>query len=273
VRPAVSATNRGEAVPGDNRSPHVPASSGQRGPGRHVPGHHPPGAGNPGAPGGDSLTRPFAGNVAAPGALLEAGGEVGIGRGWSAVALGAQAEDAGGSSRTGALLGVRYSLLPETVRATQLVLSGGVLRELQGRGGAWARAALGHDEGRARLAVSVHGERIFDGARDAVDVMVTAGASFRLVESLRAGLEYVGQDLEGMVDDDAEGGARHIVGPMLAATLWNERLTLVGGTGGCARGGAGTGARADRSRLPVLMHEVSRSWRSFVTGIGVGGQG
>jgi hypothetical protein len=182
--------------------------------------------------GSGSPTRAFAGNLGPSGALLELGGEIGLLDRLSAVAIGAQGQDAGGSAQTGAMLGLRWSLLPRSFHATQLVLSGGFLRELQGGSGAWGALSLGHDEGRARLAVSVHGERIFAAGRDSVDVMVTAGATMRLLENIRAGIEYVGQDLEGAFsDDEAEGGARHIVGPVLAAALWSQRISLVAGPG------------------------------------------
>jgi hypothetical protein len=179
--------------------------------------------------GSGSPTRAFAGNTSTSGALLEAGGEVGLTGGLSAVAIGAQGEDASGAAQTGAMLGLRWSLLPRSVRATQLVVSGGFLRELQGNSGAWGRISLGHDAGPARLALSVHGERIFTAARDSLDLMVTAGATVRLLENVRAGIEYVGQDLEGVVGGDSEGGARHLAGPVVSAALWNQRVSIAGG--------------------------------------------
>ena len=176
-----------------------------------------------------SPTRAFAGNTGTAGGLLEIGGEVGLADRLSAVAIGAQGEDAGGSAQTGGMLGLRWSVLPGSTQSTHLVLSGGFLRELEGHSGAWGRLTLGHDAGRARLTASLHGERIFTSGRDSVDVMVTAGATVPLTESVRAGLEYVGQDLEGVLGDETEGGARHILGPVVSAVLWSQRVSLVGG--------------------------------------------
>jgi hypothetical protein len=59
--------------------------------------------------------------------------------------------------------------------------------------------------------------------------MVTAGANLRLAESLRAGIEYVGQDLEGVLEDEAEGGARHVLGPSLSAAFLGDRLSIAAG--------------------------------------------
>lgn len=179
--------------------------------------------------GGNSLTRPFAGNLSTSGAMVEAGAEMGLTARLSAVAIGAREQDGNDSARTGAILGLRWSALPASSRHTQLVLSGGVLRELGGSAGGWARLSVGHDEGRARFVASIHGERIFASGHDSIDMMVTAGANVRLLESVRAGIEYVGQDLEGAFGDESEGGARHIVGATFSAALIGDRMSIVAG--------------------------------------------
>ena len=179
--------------------------------------------------GGGSPTRPFSGNLTTAGALVELGGEVGLVDGLSVLAIGAQGQDGSGSGQTGALLGLRWSVLPRALRRTQLVVSGGILRELQGSAGAWARASFGHDEGPARFAASLHGERLFAAGRDAIDLIVTAGATIRLLETVRVGVEYVGQDLEGIVDQEAERGPRHLVGPIVSAALFGQRMSASAG--------------------------------------------
>src|SRR5262245_51741188 len=177
---------------------------------------------------GNSPTRPFASNLASPGATLELGAELGVVRGVSLQLTGVRGESyTSGEGATGGQLGIRWAALAS--RSTRLVLSAGYLRELSGGDGAWGRVGLEHDLGLARLALSVHGEHVFVPGRDGFDVMVTAGADMRVVGPLRAGIEYVGQDLEGLAEDDAEGGARHIVGGMLSVRLFSERLSLVGG--------------------------------------------
>jgi hypothetical protein len=107
---------------------------------------------------------------------------------------------------------------------------GGWLRELGGdRDGAWLRLTVAQDIERLRLGATVHGEHVFATGRDPVDVLLLAGASYGLVGPLRAGLEYVGQDLEESWGDQAEGGARHLVGPELAVELLRRRLSISGG--------------------------------------------
>jgi hypothetical protein len=177
---------------------------------------------------GDSPTRPFAANTATRGALVEAGGEVGFGAGLSLAIQGAQGEAESGQRSAGAVVGLRYSLLARGA-PTQVVVSAGYLRELAGHDGVWARALVGQDFGPARVQLSVHGERVFADGRDKIDLMVNAAASVRVDGPFRLGVEYVGQDLEETFSDEAEGGARHIVGPTASVGLLRERLTLVGG--------------------------------------------
>jgi hypothetical protein len=98
-----------------------------------------------------------------------------------------------------------------------------------GADGAWASFSASVDLRRVRLGVTTLGEHVFASGRDPVDVMVQAGASYRFTSWFRAGVEWVGQDLEETFDDEAEGGARQFVGPTAAFQLLQERLTIVGG--------------------------------------------
>jgi hypothetical protein len=192
--------------------------------------------------------RAFAANTAQPGAMASAGGELGLVPRVSVLALGQMALGGEGASlNAGAIAGLRFQLLPSAWANTHLVASFGYLREAwsgpvfngdtgtwfpgspHGSDGAWAQAAFAGDVGRLRLATTVHGEHVFSTGRDGVDLMVQAGASYRLFGAFRAGVEYVGQDLEEAFADGAEGGARHFVGPVASMQLLNDRLSIVAG--------------------------------------------
>jgi hypothetical protein len=175
----------------------------------------------------ESPTRPFGANIARPGGVFELGGEVGATPWLSVGASGFAGSEAGGSM--GALAGVHIAPFASRWKTTHLSLSSGYLRELSGGNGAWMRLAFAQDVARARFAVATHGEHVFARGRDALDLMVMAGASYRAVGPLRVGVEYVAQDLEGALDDDAEGGVRHFLGPTAAVELLGQRLTIVGG--------------------------------------------
>ncbi len=192
--------------------------------------------------------RAFAFNTAQPGALVSLGGEVGLLPWLSLAALG-QAELAGASGATspGAVAGLRLRLSPESWQNVHLVASGGYLRETwsgpvrndaeggftagqaHGDDGVWAEAGVSADVRQLRLGLTAHGEHVFVDGRDGVDVMLKAGASYRIVDGFRAGVEWVGQDLEETVKDAAEGGPRHFVGPTASVQLLQNRLTLVAG--------------------------------------------
>jgi hypothetical protein len=195
-----------------------------------------------------SAYRAFAANTAQPGAMASVGGELGLFPRVSLLAIGQMALGGEGASlNAGAIAGLRLSLLPSSWASTRLVASFGYLREAwtgpvfnpdgatwlpgspHGSNGAWAQAAFAGDVGRLRLATTVHGEHVFSDGRDGVDLMLQAGASYRIAGGFRAGVEYVGQDLEEAFASGAEGGARHFIGPTASLQLLQNRLSLVAG--------------------------------------------
>jgi hypothetical protein len=177
---------------------------------------------------GASPTRPFASNVAAPGAALEIGGELGL---LPHLSLEAYAVSEPGEDRAswGAMAGARVSILPDASTATGGVVSAGFLRELSGANGAWARATFSHDLDRVRIGTMLHLEHVFAPGRDTLDFMALAGANVKLAPELRAGVEYVGEDLEESLSPEADGGVRHFAGPTASIVLFDDRLTVTGG--------------------------------------------
>jgi hypothetical protein len=192
----------------------------------------------------------FAANTATPGGMLDVGGEFGLLPRLSVAAvaqIGLGGSDNTPSPSAGVVAGLRLRVSPQEWRDTHIVVSGGYLREAwqgpvydddngewhggspNGDNGAWLRAAISADVNRLRLAGTVHGEHVFSAGRDPLDVMVEAGASYRIVGGLRGGVEYVGQDLEEAFTPGAEGGARHFLGPIASLQLLGDRLSLVAG--------------------------------------------
>jgi hypothetical protein len=192
----------------------------------------------------------FAGNTAQPGGMIGVGGEVGVLPRLSVMATGQMGfggVDGVPTPSAGAIAGVRLQITPAEWRNTHIVVSGGYLREAWsgptyddaggkwlpgapgGDNGAWLRAAFSGDVQRLRIAVTLHGEHVFWPNRDPLDVMVQAGASYRVVGDFRAGVEYVGQDLEETLSPTSEGGARHFLGPVASLQLLDNRITMVAG--------------------------------------------
>ncbi len=78
-----------------------------------------------------------------------------------------------------------------------------------------ARVLLGRSWGRLNAQVSGTFEMPVSHARDALDVILGAGASWQATSQTSIGLEAVGEDLEAIFDpEETEGGAR-----LLAASL------------------------------------------------------
>lgn len=189
-------------------------------------------------------------NTGLPGAMFAIGGELGLVSRVSVVAMaqiGLGGPDSVPTPSVGAIAGVRVQLLPSSFQHLHLVVSGGYLREAwqgpvfdddnntwkpgnpNGDNGAWLQGAISGDIGQLRLAGTLHTEHVFSDGRDPLDVMVQAGASYEFFWHFRAGIEYVGQDLEESFSPGAEGGARHFIGPIASLQLLGDRLSLVAG--------------------------------------------
>jgi len=189
----------------------------------------------------------FDANTAQPGVMFAAGGELGLFSHVSVMALGELGLDGENGANGGAIAGIRVRVFPVTWTRLRLALSGGYLRESwegpvydddtgkwnpgnqNGDNGAWFQAAISGDIGRLRLVGDFHGEHVFAEGRDPLDVMVDLGVSYLLAGTFRAGLEWVGQDLEETFSPGAEGGARMFFGPIASLQLLRNQLTLVAG--------------------------------------------
>jgi hypothetical protein len=182
--------------------------------------------------------------------MFQIGAELGLVPRLSAMAVaqvGTGGSDGVPSPNLGALAGLRFQVFPSEWHSLHLALSGGYLREswqgpvfdddndtwkpgsASGDNGAWAQASFSADFQRVRVATTVHAEHVFSAGRDPLDIMVQAGASYRVVGDFRAGIEYVGQDLEESFSPGAEDGARHFIGPIASLQLFQKRFTLVAG--------------------------------------------
>jgi len=107
------------------------------------------------------------------------------------------------------------------------VLAGGLREGWSNAWGAWMRASGSFSTGPFLAEANAYVEHVFAPGRDAVDYMGMLGVSYRVVPFLRVGAEYVGQDLEGLVDPEAEGGARMGLGPDLALDIDHGRFQVV----------------------------------------------
>ena len=123
---------------------------------------------------------------------------------------------------------VGFTPLVATWHGVEIAASGGAMRDASGIGATWARATASRDLGALRVTTTLHATHWLASGRDPVDAMAAVGATYRVHGPLRAGVEYVAQDVEAGLDDDGDGGVRHFIGPIVAIDL-PRRFALVAG--------------------------------------------
>lgn len=134
-----------------------------------------------------------------------------------------------GDAKLGGAAGLRWEITKPT-SAFRLGFAGAGFREFEGAYGAQLKATFSYDFQALRVAGNVVGEKVFSKQRDGIDLLTMAGVSYRTLDVLRVGVEYVGQDLEdAFEDEEAEGGAKHFVGPTGALDFDSGRVQIVGG--------------------------------------------
>ena len=90
-----------------------------------------------------------------------------------------------------------------------------------------SRVTLNYDAPRWKAGGNLLFEKAFADNRDEIDIITSLGFQYRLLGSLYGGIEAVGEDLEGFWDEEeAEGGAKLLVGPSLNMTPKQSRLSF-----------------------------------------------
>jgi hypothetical protein len=132
------------------------------------------------------------------------------------------------SSQSGEVL---FSMLGRG-RPVSLAAGGGVLHEPAGGNVLLARVMGGRATDASQLQGNLLFQKPLSSERDAVDLITSVGWARRLSRAVSLGVEAIGEDLEGFwEEEEAEGGARLLVGPSLhiapAGRRW--QLTATGG--------------------------------------------
>jgi len=108
----------------------------------------------------------------------------------------------------------------------------GFRREFNNDKVALTRVTAAYENINWRFGGNIRFEKAFDKDRDGVDVISSIGIHRQISGELFGGIEAVGQDLEGFWEtDEAEGGARLLVGPSLNFAPVSSRFsfTVCGG--------------------------------------------
>jgi hypothetical protein len=132
------------------------------------------------------------------------------------------------SSQQGEVL---YSLIPSSSRIA-LAAGGGVLHEAGGVDVLLARVTSGRETRSWR----VHGNALLQkplrAGRDAVDLITSLGWARKIRPAMAVGVEAIGEDLEGFwEEEEAEGGARLLVGPSVHFAPRDRRWQITGAGG------------------------------------------
>jgi len=92
----------------------------------------------------------------------------------------------------------------------------GVNRDFSSTAAIFSRVTAMYNVANWRLGGNFKFEKAFDKNRDDIDLITSIGFQHRIAGAFFAGIEAVGQDLEGFWEsDEAEGGAKLLVGPSL----------------------------------------------------------
>ena len=183
---------------------------------------------------GNGALRPIgAAALGQAGFLHEVGGEIGLNARLSLRMYGV-ISDPSAVGLAGAVSGtvggeVRGRLWNTADQRHQLTVAVGALRELSGALAFQARVIGTMRFGHLRLVGDLLVERSTRRAADGLDVVIVTGASYAIRPWLRAGVEYVGQDLEALWDSAEIEGARHMAGPVLALVSERHGLQMVAG--------------------------------------------
>jgi len=124
---------------------------------------------------------------------------------------------------------VRFKLLDRPLGLPlSVAASAGYQRDWQQQNAAEAALLLSSEVGRLRFVANVRAAHYLHAGRDALDVFATAGAAMRLTDWLQGGVEYLGEELEGVggSEVDAGGGGRHFIGPSTTIMVPHSTLRL-----------------------------------------------
>ncbi len=114
-----------------------------------------------------------------------------------------------------------------------LTVGVGGMRDYTATGVGLGRLIAGWRWARSLLVANVRLEHPFnrgdsDQFRDALDLNTTLGFTHEMTPGVRLGVESVAEDLEGLVEsDEAEGGAKVMIGPSLGLGRRDARLGLL----------------------------------------------
>jgi hypothetical protein len=103
----------------------------------------------------------------------------------------------------------------------------GANRDFSNVGAVFSRITASYEVSKWRLGGNLRIEKAFSKLRDGVDIVTSFGFQHHIAGPVFAGFEMMGQDLEGFWEtDEAEGGAKLLLGPSISVAPANARLSF-----------------------------------------------
>jgi hypothetical protein len=103
----------------------------------------------------------------------------------------------------------------------------GANRDYSNVGAVFSRLTASYEVANWRLGGNLRIEKAFSKLRDGIDLVTSFGFQHHIAGPVFAGVEMMGQDLEGFWEsDEAEGGAKLLVGPSINVSPVNSRFSL-----------------------------------------------
>lgn len=103
----------------------------------------------------------------------------------------------------------------------------GVSRDFNSVMSALSRATVSFDSKRWKAGGNLLFEKAFAANRDAIDIITSLGFHYQIAGNLFAGVEAIGEDLEGFWDaEEAEGGAKLMLGPSVNMAPKKSRFSF-----------------------------------------------
>lgn len=103
----------------------------------------------------------------------------------------------------------------------------GVNRDFTNVAAIFSRVTAYFEAASWRIGGNLRFEKAFSSSRDDIDLITSLGFHHRVAGSLYAGIEAIGEDLEGFWDkEEAEGGAKLLLGPSVSMAPANSRFSF-----------------------------------------------
>ena len=114
-----------------------------------------------------------------------------------------------------------------TLHGARFGLGFGANRDFSNTGAIFSRVTASFEAASWRVGGNLKFEKAFSKTRDDIDLVTSVGFQHRIAGPFYAGIEAVGEDLEGFWEaDEAEGGAKLLVGPSINIAPTNSRFSF-----------------------------------------------